>query len=217
VPTVSSNHGSPKDKFPAWERWNPGALHTEQPQERRVQPSQEATESRAYAEGFEQGRQAGLQAGYNEGRALASTEAAQIHVVAQAAQAALHALGDTLARKTVALAAAIAQKIMQREIQSCPASVLDIVRDALTLLPDGEQRVRIVVNRADLALVRDALTQEASLPEGVVAGSDDVARGGCRIVSPSGEIDATLQTRIKRVLEALGVPDSQSDQPLLTP
>ncbi len=214
MPTVSSNQGGPNEKFPPWERWNPGVLDTERPQERRVQPSMEAMERRAYAAGFEQGRQAGLRAGYDEGRARALAEAVQIGAVAQAAQAALQALGDTLAGKTVTLAAAIAQKIMRREIESCPACVLDVVRDALTLLPDGEQRVRIVVNSADVELVRGALTQEANLTESAVAGSDDVARGGCCIVSPSGEIDATLQTRITRVLEALGLPDTQSDQPL---
>ncbi len=207
--TVSSNERASAGKTPAWERWNPGALHTAQPQERRAQPpSPEAIQRRAYAAGFEQGKQAGIlagrQAGYAEGQAHAQAEAAQIHAVAEAAEAALQALGDTLARKTVALAAAIAQKIMQREIRHCPDNLLDVVREALTLLPDGAERVRVIVNGADAALLRDSMSTSGNPSNCTVAGSDEIERGGCRITSSCGDIDATLSTRVARVLEALG-------------
>jgi len=85
--------------------------------------------------------------------------------------------------------------------------VLDLVRDALTLLPDAADRVRILVNSADADLVRDAMRANAALSDCAVAGSDEVARGGCRIVSANGDIDATLATRVSRVLESLGLPD----------
>jgi flagellar assembly protein FliH len=211
VATVSSNAGGSKENFPAWERWHPGALHPERRQERAAPLPPEVIERRAHAAGFEQGRQAGLkagfQAGYNEGRAHAQAEAAQIHAVAQAAQQALQGLGDTLAHKTVALASAIAQKILQREIQSCPDSMLDVVRDALTLLPDSSGRVRIIVNTADAALIGEAMSANPHLPECLVVGADDMQRGGCRIVAAGGDIDATLATRVSRVLAALGVQD----------
>lgn len=213
--TVSSNAGGGKEKSPAWERWHPGTLQPDRRQARAAPLPPEVIERRAHALGFEQGKQAGLQAGfqagqqagYNEGRARAQAEAAQIHAVAQAAQTALQGLGDTLAHKTVALASAIAQKILQREIQDCPDHLLEVVREALTLLPDSASRVRIIVNTADVELVRAALSGNAHLADYAVAGADEVQRGGCRIVSPAGEIDATLATRVSRVLEALGMHD----------
>jgi flagellar assembly protein FliH len=207
VATVSFDPGTTTEKIPAWERWSPGVLPTPQTPERRAPPSQDTIARRAYAAGFEQGKQAGIKAGYGEGRARVQAEAAQIHTVAQAAQAALQALGDTLAHKTVTLAAAIAQKILQHEIQNCPDGLLAVVRDALTLLPDNAGRVRIVVNSADVERVRAAMTGNTPLADYVVAGADEVQRGGCRIVSPGGDIDATLATRTARVLEALGVLD----------
>jgi flagellar assembly protein FliH len=207
VATVLSNQVSGVEQIPAWERWHPGALYNDKAQPSRAPESPEAVEQRARAAGFEQGKQAGVQTGYNEGRARAQAEAAQIHAVALAAQAALQALGDTLARKTVALATAIAQKIIQREIQSHPESVLDVVRDALTMLPEGAGRVRLLVNSTDAQLVRLAMSSNALLADCVVVGSDEVQRGGCRIVAPGGDIDATLATRTARVLEALGMQD----------
>jgi flagellar assembly protein FliH len=208
VATASSDPAAAEKKFTAWERWSPGALQ-EAPPDRRAPQSQDAIERAAHAAGFAQGKQAGYAAGHAEGRALAHSEAARIHAVADSAEAALQALGATLAQKTLTLAVAIAQQILQREIASCPDSLLDIVREALTLLPEGEQRVRILVNSTDVELVRGALPQLSDLAACTVAGSDDVARGGCRIVSPSGDIDATLHTRVSRVLEVLGVSGAQ--------
>jgi flagellar assembly protein FliH len=77
------------------------------------------------------------------------------------------------------------------------------------LLPDSASRVRIIVNSADVELVRAALSGNTPVADYVVAGADDVQRGGCRIVAPGGDIDATLATRMGRVLAALGVTDAE--------
>jgi flagellar assembly protein FliH len=208
VATASSDPAGTDKKFTAWERWSPGVLQ-DTPQDRRAPQAQDAIERRGYAAGFAQGKTAGFAAGHAEGQALARSAAARIGAVADAAEAALQALGGTLAQKTLALAVAIARQILQREIASCPDHLLDVVRDALTLLPEGEPRVRLIVNSADVELLRGALPQLSDLPACSVTGSDDVARGGCRIVSPSGDIDATLQTRVSRVLGALGAAGAQ--------
>lgn len=208
MPTVSSNPASARENVTGWQRWNPGVLREEAP----AQPPQESEESirrRAYAAGLEEGKRAGVQAGYTEGKARAQAEAARVRQIAHAADAALQALGDTIAQKTVALAIAIAQKIIQRDIESHPENVVDVVRDALTLLPDGAERIRIIVNSADVALVQENMTQTGTLTDSTVVGSNEVQRGGCRITSPCGDIDATLETRIARVLEVLSATDHQ--------
>lgn len=205
--TVSSNKILSEGTFAGWQRWSPGVLQeSAQPApSRRGAVSDEALKRRAYAAGFEEGKRAGYQAGHAESQARAQAEAAQLAQVAASANEALQALGDTLSRKTVALAIAIAQKVMLHEIATRPEHMVDIVRAALTLLPDGAQRVRIVVNAADVDVLRAQLAHSASEPDCVIVGAADVQRGGCRITSPSGDIDATLDTRINRVLETLGI------------
>lgn len=205
--TVSCNKILPEGSFAGWQRWSPGVLPGSTPPTatRRDNASDESLKQRAYAAGFEAGQRAGFEAGHAEGRARADAQAAQIARVALSAAAALHALGDTLSRKTVTLALGIAQKILLHEIDTRPETIVDIVREALTLLPEGTPRVRILVNTADADVLRAQLAHGAGEPDHFIVGSDEVQRGGCHITSPSGDIDASLDTRINRVLETLGM------------
>lgn len=174
------------------------------PQPRPAETAQ-AIQRRAHEAGFEQGKRAGYAAGLAEGRAQAGLQAQQIRTVALSAADALQALGDTLAAKTVELALAIAQKVLAREIDTAPDAILQVVREALTLLPDGAERVRILVNSADVEPVRACLGETHPAQDFTVIGAADVTRGGCRIQSACGDVDATLNTRFARVLDALGV------------
>jgi flagellar assembly protein FliH len=88
-----------------------------------------------------------------------------------------------------------------------------VVRAALDLLPDGAERVRIAVSPADVELVRRTLAEAADGPESIVTGSDDIQRGGCRISAPCGDIDATLDTRMQRILETLGLGQDSANEP----
>lgn len=207
MPTASSNRIFPKESFMAWEIWNPGALPGD-PAQSATHPSEteEAGTSNAYATGYEEGRRAGYVAGLAEGRAAGTADAVTLHQVAAAATQALQSLGDTLSHKTVALAAAIAKKMLHREIESQPDSIINVVREALTLLPDAIGRARLVVNTADLELVRQYLDENAGagLVTCAVMGSPDMTKGGCMITAPCGDINATLETRWDRLMTALG-------------
>lgn len=211
VATASSNPILSGDKFTAWQRWHPGALQSDAAP-RRTAESEEAMKRHAHAAGFEEGKRAGFAAGIAQGRAHVQAEADHIARVAHAANDALQALGDTLSQKTVRLAVAIAEKLFMREIEAHPEALVDLVRDALNLLPDTAERVRIVVNYADVELIRRHLSDSANLPDAVVTGSNEVKRGGCHLLSPSGEVDATLDTRIARVVEVLGAASDATSE-----
>lgn len=209
--TASCNRIHSKENTAGWQRWYPGVLDAVPRQH--AAESEDTIKRRAHNAGFEAGKRAGYQAGYAEGQAEARAQAAQIRQIATSAEQALHALGDTLAAKTVALAVAMARKILLHEIETRPETMIDGVRAALDLLPEGAERVRIVVNTADVDLLRRTLMETADAPESVVTGSDDIQRGGCRISSPSGDIDATLETRTQRILETLALGQDTADEP----
>lgn len=211
--TASSNRIIPKENFMAWERWHPGVLagdsalagmgnHEPCPE------TIEAMRSRAYAAGFAEGQRAGFLAGQAEGRvegrAVGLADAATMHQVAIAATHSLQELGNTLSAKTVALASAIAQKMLQREIDFQPDSIIPIVREALALLPEAAERARLIINVADMDVVRQYLAESPATPACTVIASPEVKRGGCRITAPCGDIDATLETRWGRLMDAIG-------------
>lgn len=209
--TASCNRIHSKDNAGGWQRWHPGVLDAA-PRPQTRPESEDTIMRRAHNAGLEAGKRAGFQAGYAEGQAQAQAQAAQIRQIVQSAEQALHALGDTLAAKTAALAVAMARKILLHEIETRPETIIDGVRAALDLLPEGAERVRIVVNTADVDLLRRTLMETADAPESIVTGSDDIQRGGCRISSPCGDIDATLETRMQRILESLGLGQDATDE-----
>ena len=66
------------------------------------------------------------------------------------------------------------------------------------------------VNPADVEIVRAATDRIASelgaLPRLEVAGERRVARGGCVVRTPEGEIDARLETQLERAAALLLEP-----------
>lgn len=213
MPTASSNRIIPKEQFMAWQRWHPGALPEEETPARATareaeEESVAAIRSRAYATGFTEGQRAGFLAGQKEGRAegrkLGMHDAATLRQVAASATQALQSLGDVLARKTLVLATVIARKMLQRDIEEHPESILNVVREALTLLPENTERVRLLVHADDAELVREFLAQSDATLACTVVGTPDVKKGGCFISAPGGDIDATLDTRWARLMQTLG-------------
>ena len=106
----------------------------------------------------------------------------------------------------VAFALRIAERIVHRSIRAHPETVVQQVRQALAFVRDPT-RLRIVVHPDDLPIIEETLPQ---LCESIRAGDDteiaadpSMARGGCRLLVPGGEVDATIERQIERVACAL--------------
>ncbi len=103
-------------------------------------------------------------------------------------------------------AMALAKKVVFRILETDPAVVNEQLADALALL-SRPSAVEVAINPADRPLV------ELVLPEILqrikqcrhVSLRDDpaVGRGGCRLVTEAGEIDATIERQLESIAEAL--------------
>jgi len=62
----------------------------------------------------------------------------------------------------------------------------------------------LVLNPEDANLVRQMLAYEYQESVWRVIEDPHMARGGCRIETAEGELDATVETRWKRIVSALG-------------
>ncbi len=151
---------------------------------------------------FEQARSEGQAAGYAEGAARAGAEAERLAGLAGEVDRALMKLDEDVAEELVGLAVEIARQMVRHSLAVQPDSVVDTVREALQQLPQGQARIHL--HPEDLALMR------AHLPEGIEQGHHrlvedrGITRGGCRIEGSASEIDATVETRWRRILEGLG-------------
>ena len=106
----------------------------------------------------------------------------------------------------VHLAAAIAGRLVRRELSARPEITLDLVREALELAA-GSGELRIHLNPAD----RDALGGQvqalcrefSALASTELVADETVAPGGCRVETRFGTIDQQFEAQLKRIEEEL--------------
>ena len=216
--TASSDRAFiPKEQLTAWERWEMAALAEASTPRHRAAPAaahavvDEQARANGYAVGVAEGQKTGHAAGYAAGLAAGHAEAAALTEVVVSARAALDALGGTLADRTVQLAIAIAQQVIRSELATRPESILAVLRDAMGNMPGSDARLQIHVNPADAAILHAHMGDEMNRNNWQAVEDPSMQRGGCRLVSNEGDVDATLATRWKNVLAALGQEDKNKN------
>lgn len=197
----------PLAKQSAWQRWELGSLAAEP--EPRIDPETAArleTERQAAAiaaqlrsEAQAQGYAAGVAAAREENERLAALLAAFSDHAARHEQA--------LADEVLDLALAFARQLAGDALAARREFLLPIVADALRQLPQATQRVELRLHPGDLALVRERLPAEAEGPRITLVADASIAPGGCQLDSAQASLDATLATRWRRLVAALGRAD----------
>lgn len=109
-------------------------------------------------------------------------------------------------KSAVGVAAAIAQRLVRRELAASPEITLTLVREALELAVGGDQ-VRLHLNPDDLQTLGsqlETLTKELShLAASEVIANPTISRGGCRVETRFGVIDQQFEAQLKRIEEEL--------------
>lgn len=104
------------------------------------------------------------------------------------------------------VAAAIAGRILRREITDTPAFAAEKLREALELAA-GASHLRIRLNPADHNAMdgqADVLTKElAPLATAEIVPDDDITPGGCRVETNFGTIDQQIESQLARIEEEL--------------
>lgn len=174
----------------------------------------EAMFEQARREGHAEGRAEGLAAGLAEGRAEGEKrayeamriEAEKLASVVANMDAALDELDGQIAEELVILAIELARQMVHHTLADHPTVVAETVREALQQLPHNE--VRVHLHPDDAALVADALHDTLEHGHHRIVEDDSITRGGCRLEAAGSDMDATMETRWRRVLESLGRTDA---------
>jgi flagellar assembly protein FliH len=162
-------------------------------------------------------RAAGYQAGYAEGmeqaRIAAFAEVESTIAALRGAEAGLahriEELDGEAGPAAAALAIEIAARVLRAEVSVRPERVLDVVRGAMRRAVDRE-RLMVRVNPDDLAICREAAPDLLQNTGGIgrLDFFDDqrVTRGSCILETNSGDVDATFESQLERIHEALFAP-----------
>jgi type III secretion system HrpE/YscL family protein len=136
----------------------------------------------------------GLRQGFEEGAAQWAEALRAAHTrVAEAARRARPEI--------VRLALRVAEKILRQRIETRPEAIVPMVDEALrAFLAQNQTRVVLRVHPADekvLAAHRQRWLERNPTIGGIVIVPDEaVGRGGCRLESESGTVDATFETQL---------------------
>ena len=106
----------------------------------------------------------------------------------------------------VHLAAAIAARVIRRELRQQPEITLALVREALDLAA-GSPNVRLHLSPEDYkslgTQVRTLIDAISALGDAEVTPDATIAQGGCRVETRFGTIDQQIETQLRRIEEEL--------------
>ncbi len=167
----------------------------------------EEIQEQARQEGFQQGLDEGREAGLQELKKRIDT----LEQVVQVLDRPLQALDDAVEQQLAQLAMLVARQLVRRELKADPAQVIGVVREALAALPVATRDVQLALNPEDAEIVREALSLQQGEQSIHIVDDPVQSRGGCRVLTQTSQIDASVESRLNAVIANVLGGQRQSD------
>lgn len=167
---------------------------------------------RIHAEAQEAGYQAGYEEGYQAAMADVSALGQRLEEMLNQFQQALTDIDQNIADDVLALSLDVAQQVLRTALKVNPELILPSIREALAALPLHHGHVTVHIHPDDGPLVKEHLGEQFSHNGWRIAEDSEVPPGGCRLMAGTSEVDARVDTRWQRVIEAIGVDHDWLEQ-----
>lgn len=154
-----------------------------------------------------QAYQEGYATGYHDGKTTAQTDAERIGQILHDLEEAIAQLDQQVAQNVGDLSIEIARKMLTQALKIKPELILPVVRDAMNSLPVSGHHPHLLLHPEDAVLVRSYLETDLARSGYKIIEDARIQRGGCRIENTNTEIDATMETRWKMIVAAIGRDD----------
>ncbi len=210
----------PKEKLTAYQRWELAAFdEAEQAAAKAVEEETKQAEvpapvlepevvlptaadiERMHNEAHEQG----YAAGYAEGIADAKNVTKRMQTMLNNLQQAVGEIDQRIADQLLATSIEIASQVVRQSLRVKPELLLPVVREAVAALHPNTGHPALLAHPDDAALIRAQMGEHLAHNNWRIIEDPAITRGGCRVELGSSEVDATLETRWKRVIDAIGV------------
>ena len=157
------------------------------------------------AEGQTEGKKDGYAAGEKEGKAAAQAKARQIDTLMRNLQQSLKEIDQKVAEQLLATAIEIANQMLRQSLRIKPELLLPVVKEAVSTLGAHSGHPALFAHPDDAELIRTHLGEQLAHNNWRIIDDATLRPGGCRAELGASEVDATFETRWRRVLEAIGV------------
>ena len=166
-------------------------------------------------------RQAGYLDGYRDGlvalenfkQTFAQQATAQIGALLDAFDAQFAELDAQVAKAVTDTAVQLAQQVLRCELAQRPELVAVVAAEAVNAVMLSARHIAVHVHPQDLPLVADGAEEALSARGARLHADPSVARGGVRVHSDVGDIDARIAVRWAQAAAALGSSQALDETP----
>jgi flagellar assembly protein FliH len=202
----------PREELSSFASWSFGDVSVGAAAPSAREPEVAADPAEALAQQLRAARQAGYQDGYRDGlvalegfkQSFASQTTTQVGTLVRAIGEQLDALQQEMARTLARSAAALARQVLRSELESRPECVATVAEQAIEALLLSARHIVVRVHPDDHALVAGSSAEAIAARGARLVADATIGRGGCRIESDIGLVDATIDERWRRAVAALG-------------
>lgn len=191
---------TPKEQLTAYQRWELDSFDApEKGHTAAILPTASQLERL-----HQQAHEEGYAAGHSEGSERAAAEAARLQQIVTALTEESQRFDQRVADDLLSLALAVSKQVLRQALKLRPELILAVVNEVLAQLPLSHQRARLILHPEDATLVRLSLGERLKQSGLEIIQNAEIGRGGCRLEATECEIDATIERRWQRVVDAIG-------------
>lgn len=152
-------------------------------------------------------KEAAAKEGYQAGIEAAKADIAQLKSSMGVYLNAKQEVFEYVAPDILEISVDIAKKIIKKELSQDPQLIIDSITEILKGLSKEEAKVTIRVNPSQVSIVKQEIPTILELVgldvKMMIVPDEAVSEGGCMVTTTNGVIDATIETQVGIICEAL--------------
>jgi flagellar assembly protein FliH len=213
----------PKGQQTAFQRWEMASFGDERPahlervaqatkvNEIEIAAIKEQARNEAYTAAYTAAYEEAYTLGYQEGQTAASIEMQEktkqvldeIELIKHSFQEQLAKAHQDIGQDLLSLAIDLAGAMTKHQFEHHAESIMEIVKDAIDMLPAIHQPAQLFLHPDDLNLIREFMGSDLEKDGWRLISDSHLTRGGCRVETGQNLIDSTYETRWARLTDAL--------------
>ena len=200
---MSNSPVIPKEKLSAYQRWELNAFDAPPAQQTAAAKATDAAAEKVrhiHTQAYEAGRADGLR----EGAQKTALDAASLRALVAAIESHSHDTNQRIAHDVLEVALEVARQMLRKALAVRPELIVPLVQDALARCVQPAAQATLALNPADAALVRELMAEQIASGGWRIVEDAGLARGGCHLHTAAVQVDASKETRWKRLAAALG-------------
>lgn len=184
------------------ERWQPRTLTSVPVDAKSLEEVVDQARQKGYADGLAQGQA--------EARKQSEATASELATLWQSMQRPIANQDNAVSEHLLALVIAVSNAVLRRELSTDSSAIRTILNESLNYLAECDAPITITLSPADKALVESLLDEERLTAE--LISDTAILRGGCLVQRGDALVDATIENRIRQLIDQLAGADIQSTE-----